>query len=381
MRITRAGLLGLSLPLLLAAAPADVPAPDATLRLTPTGDQAVTAPVRLPGVAAAPLQPPQPLSFGPQRISYPGNVEAVFDVTYGNLKGFRPLTLDLYQPQVHDGAMPLVVFVHGGGWNGGDTRHAASFPDFPRALAALAAQGYVVASVSYRLSGEARFPGAVQDVKAAIRWLRGQARQLNIDTTRAAVWGDGAGGQVAALVGVTCGVSPFEPDQADNGERPSDCVQAVIDWGGATDLESLGGDKPEADKEAKTDSGFAPPPTSDVGGFLGCEPARCAPMLARMASPLAYISSTSPPFLIQHGAADKQVPSAQSQKLYDALRKDGVPVELLVYPDLGSGFAKAGASDAASLKAVQEKISGFLTQTFPPAPIGPRLAQPRGSVY
>ena len=385
MRIAPAGLLGLSLPLLLAAAPDATP--DAMLRLTPTGD--VTAPVRLPQAPPAPVPPPQPLSFGPQRISYPGNVEASFDVVYGNLKGYRPLTLDLYQPQGSNGAMPLVVFVHGGGWNGGDTRHAASFPDFPRVLAALAAQGYVVASVSYRLSGEARFPGAVQDVKAAIRWLRGQARPLNIDITRAAVWGDGAGGQLAALVGVTCGVSPFEPDQADNGERPSDCVQAVIDWGGATDLESLGGGKPDdksgdkagAGKEAKAADGFAPPPTSDVGDFLGCEPAHCAPMLARMASPLAYISATSPAFLIQHGAADTQVPSAQSQKLYDALRKEGVPVELLVYPELGSGFAKAGASDAASLKAMQEKISGFLTQTFPPAPIGPRLAQPRGSVY
>jgi dipeptidyl aminopeptidase/acylaminoacyl peptidase len=189
---------------------------------------------------------------------------------------------------------------------------------------------------------------------------------------------------LAALVGVTCGVSPFEPDQADNGERPSDCVQAVIDWGGAADLESLGDkqdNKTGTSKEAKASDGFIPPPTSDVGDFLGCDPARCAPMLARMASPLAYISATSPAFLIQHGAADTKVPSAQSQKLYDALRKQGVPVELLVYPELGQGFAKGGAPDAASLKAVQDKISGFLTQTFPAAPIGPRLAQPRGSVY
>ncbi len=386
MRIGAAGLLGLSLPLLLAAAPADAPdaAPDVALRLTPRGED-VTAPIRLPQGAPQPVQPPQqpqppqPLSFGLQRISYPGNVEATFDVVFGNLKGFRPLTLDLYQPQGRDGALPLVVFVHGGGWNGGDTRHAASFPDFPRVLAALAAEGYVVASVSYRLSGESRFPGAVQDIKAAIRWLRGQARTLKIDTTRAAVWGDGAGGQLAALVGVTCGVSPFEPDKGDSAERPSDCVQAVIDWGGATDLESLG-DKPDG-KAAKAESGFAPPPTSDVGDFLGCEPAHCAPMLARMASPLAYISATSPAFLIQHGAADSKVPPAQSQKLYDALRKEGVSVELQVYPDLGQGFAKAGAPDAASLKAVQDKISAFLAQTFPPAPIGPRLAQPRGSAY
>jgi acetyl esterase/lipase len=175
MRILQGGLLCLCLPLLLAAALADT-VPDATLRLTPTGE---TAPLRLSPSSAAPTaspSPSQPLSFGPQKLAFPGNVSATFDLVYGSLRGFRPLTLDIYQPPARTTPLPLVVFVHGGGWNGGDTRHAASFPDFPRALAALSAQGYVVASVSYRLSGEARFPAAVQDIKAAIRWLRGHSR-------------------------------------------------------------------------------------------------------------------------------------------------------------------------------------------------------------
>jgi len=374
MRIVPLGLAVLALPLLLAAAPADM-APDPTLRLTPTGE----TPLAPPAPMSQPM-PAQPSSFGPQKISYAGGVTATFDQIYGRLRGFRPLTLDLYQPPGKAGGQPLLVFVHGGGWNGGDTRHAASFSDFPRELAAIAARGYVVASVSYRLSGEARFPAAVQDIKAAIRWLRGHSNDLNIDPTRVAVWGDAAGGQLAALVGVTCGVAPFEPDAKDNGELPSDCVQAVIDWGGAADLESMAADTQSADS-AKPMAGFQPPPSSDAGDFLGCEPAHCAPMLARLASPLGFISATSPAFLIQHGAADAQVSAKQSQKLYDALRKAGAPAELMVYPNVGHDFAQGGAIDGPALQTARDKVVAFLAATFPATPLGPRLAQPRGSLY
>jgi len=219
----------------------------------------------------------------------------------------------------------------------------------------------------------------VQDIKAAIRWLRGHSRDLNLDPTRVAVWGDAAGGQLAALTGVTCGVTPFEPDVRDIGELPSDCVQAVIDWGGVADLESLGG--APADGSKSTPTGFSPPPTSDAGDFLGCEPAHCAPMLARLASPLAFVSATSPAFLIQHGEADAQVPSSQSQKLHDALRKVGASAELVVYPGIGHDFTRAGAPDAAALQAVQNKLTTFLAQTFPVIALAPKLAQPRGSLY
>ena len=392
MRFLRGGLLVLGLPLLLAAAWADT-VPDAALRLTPAGDPDM--PIRLPQAPMATPSPPAPrtqagpqsLSFGPQKISFPGGVTATFDLTYASLRGFRPMTLDIYQPPTGPRAAPLVVFIHGGGWNGGDTRHAASFPDFPRVLAALAGQGYVVASVSYRLSGEARFPAAVQDIKAAIRWLRGHSHDLNLDPTRVAVWGDAAGGQLAALTGVTCGVAPFEPDARDNGELPSDCVQAVIDWGGAIDLESLGarpveakvGDANTADTKAA--AGFAPPPSSDAGDFLGCEPVRCPPMLARLASPLSFISATNPVFLIQHPGADAQIPASQSQKLYDALRKAGATAELMVYPDVGHDFTRGGAPDNVTLQAALEKIGAFLAQNFPATPLGPRIAQPRGAAY
>jgi acetyl esterase/lipase len=375
----------LALPLLLAATP---DAPEAALRLTPSPD-AATPLSPPPAAAAAPIATPAAgpaQSWEPQRISFSNQVTASFGLAYANLRGYRPLTLDLYQPGAagtgaRPGALPLVVFVHGGGWNGGDSRHAAAFDDLPRALAALAARGYVVASVNYRLSGEARFPAAVQDIKAAISWLRGQAQTFNIDVTRAAVWGEGAGGQLAALAGVTCGVEPFQPAAAQSGA--SDCVQAVIDWGGATDLETLATDaRPAGDAGFKpVTSGFTPPPSTDAGDFLGCEPARCAPMLARLASPMAFLSATAPAFLIQHGAEDAVVPVAQARKLYDGLRNAGAVAELVVYPGVGQDFRKGSVTDTATLGAAEDKMLGFLAATFPPITLGPRLAQPRGSLY
>jgi acetyl esterase/lipase len=395
MRVLKGGIVALALPLMAATALAQ--APDAALRLTPSVEPLpVTEPLRLPPVqnptltaepappAAAPVQP---VSYGPRQISFPGGVTATFDITYANLRGFRPLTLDLYQPAPRGMALPLVVFVHGGGWNGGDTRHAGGFADFPRELANLAAQGYVVASVSYRLAGEARFPAAVQDVKSAIRWLRGRARDFNLDVTRVALWGEGAGGQLAALAGVTCGVAPFEPPAPTGGpeEAASVCVQAVIDWYGATDLQNLAADnlgQPDAAGFKPVDaSDFQPPPASDEGSFLGCEPALCPPMAARLASPLAFITATSPPFLIQHGEDDKVIAPRQSQRLHEALRKAGVPAELITYPNVGHNFTRQGSADAAAQRAAMEKLMSFLGSTFPAVPLGTRVAQPRGSLY
>ncbi len=381
MRYLRGAIAGFGVSLLLAAAALGQGAPEATLRLTPSLEPVPETRPAPPPVLPAPepQQAAAPVTYGPQRITFTGGVTGFFDVVYSKPRGYRPLTLDLYQPAQRGTAMPLVVFVHGGGWNGGDKRQAAGFADFPRELAMLAAQGYVVASVSYRLSGEARFPAAVQDVKAAIRFLRGLAGELNLDTTRVALWGDGAGGQLAALAGVTCGVATFDPQaaRADTGELPSACVQAVINWYGASDLQTLSSD---GKADAKAD-GFQPPPSSDEGGYLGCEPASCPPMVARLSSPLAFITGSSPAFLIQHGETDMVIPSAQSQKLHDALRKANVPAELITYPGIGHNFSRNGAPDVPTQRAAMEKVVSFLSATFPVVPLGSKLAQPRGSLY
>ena len=295
------------------------------------------------------MRAPLGKTYGPQRLAFADGVAAQFDVTYQTLQGFRPLTLDLYQPRPRGYPLPLVVFVHGGT----DTRHAATIEDFPAALAAIAAQGYVIASVNYRLTGEAGFPAALQDVKSAIRWLRARAGEYNIDTTRVAVWGASGGAHLAALAGVACGVPLFAP--AGDANAPSDCVQGVITWSGASDLRTL--NAPE---------------------LLGCIPAGCAPGLTRIASPMSYISVTSPPFLIVHGGADTKVPPAQAQKFHDALRAQNVPAELVIFPGVGHDLARDGAADAAVNRQAMEKVSAFLGRTFPPGPIGQKVAGPRG---
>ena len=104
-------------------------------------------------------------------VRFPGGVSAWRDIVYRTEPNFRPLTLDIYVP-AGKAAHPLVVYIHGGGWFAGNTRQSGAFADFPRVLATLAAEGFTVASIEYRLSGEARFPAQLRDVNAALRFLR-----------------------------------------------------------------------------------------------------------------------------------------------------------------------------------------------------------------
>jgi len=322
----------------------------------PMGTADARAP-RKPRAAADASAHPAPISPIPRPVRFPGGV-TMQTQTYATRTGFRPLTLDLYMPAERTPLRPALIFVHGGSWNSGDARHAGTFEDFPGLLATLARRGFVVASVNYRLSGEARFPAALQDVKSAIRWLRAHAQDYAIDTTRVAVWGEAAGGQLAAMAGLTCGVARFAPppDAGAATPPPSDCVQAAIDWYGVTDFDTIYADR-----------GKPPPDTPDaIGAYLGCTPPACPPGTAREASPLTYVSPTAPPFLIQQGAADGIVPLKQSQKLYDALKAIGVPAELVVYPGVAHSFARpTAAPDPDINKQAIEKIEAFLDATFP----------------
>lgn len=314
------------------------------------------------GKSAAP-RPDQPVMLS-------GGVTLERDLVYAALEGFRPLTLDLYrlQPKPKDAPRPAIVFVHGGSWMSGDARHQDGIADLPATLAMLAAKGYVVASVNYRLAGEAHFPAAVRDVKSAIRWLRGHAGDYNIDTTRVMVWGAEAGGQIAAMVGTSCGVAALEPE-ADAGSKArlaSDCVEGVIDWYGPADLASW--------TSGAAHAAEAGAPTR-LGAYLGCEPADCPAGMVRTASPISYIESMSPPFLIQHGAADAEVPPEQSQKLHDALDARHVPADIIIYPGLGQGFTRDGAPDAAASAKVMADMTDFIAKIFPPPPSKSKPAQ------
>ena len=291
------------------------------------------------------------------------------NLAYAQVDGFRPLTLDLYQlpPKAKEPSRPAIVFVHGGLWSKGDARHETGFDDLPGMLAALAAKNYVVVSVNYRLAGEAHFPAAAQDVKSAVRWLRAHASDYAIDTTRVMAWGAEAGGQIAALVGTSCGVNVLEPaaDAASKASLASDCVQGVIDWGGPADLVNW---EPPAHDDTN-----APTP---VGTYMGCEPVDCAPGAIKAASPLSYLNTMSPAFLIQQGADDTVVPVAQSRALYDALQTLHVPSTLVIYPEVGEDFTKNSAADPATQAKLISDMEDFIVKTFPPIAIAKADAPP-----
>jgi acetyl esterase/lipase len=261
-------------------------------------------------------------------VSFAGGVVALPDVEYANLAGFRPLLLDLYLPPGSTGPRPLVLVIHGGGWSRGDSRTWGAIADYPATLAMLTARGYVVASVNYRLSGEARFPAQIQDVKAAIRFLRANAAQYHIDPARILAWGGSAGGHLAALAATSCGVAAFAPlpstgrlpnSAAQNATLPegSDCVQGAVIWFGVFDLKALPGKNTES--------------------LLGCAFASCASAL-EVASPIRYVTASTTPMLLIHGLADTQVPAEQSRQMAKRLEEAGSPVETLFIPDVDHGF-------------------------------------------
>jgi acetyl esterase/lipase len=261
-------------------------------------------------------------------------------VEYSAPVGYRPLQLDLYLPPVSvvppDVAPPVVVFVHGGGWRLGTRRvFCPTWRNWhPDPFHRLVAAGFAVASIDYRLSGEAVFPAQLHDVRAAVRWLRTRADELGIDPRRMVAWGESSGAHLAALLGLTADHGDLP--ELEGAGAPSTAVTGVVDWYGPTDLLTMQSQAlPNA--VARSDA-----PDSRESLLIGA-PLPEAPDLARRASPLTYVHAGAPPFHIAHGVDDRFVPSAQSEQLADALRHMGVDVELTLIP--GSDHMWVGAPD------------------------------------
>lgn len=261
---------------------------------------------------------PAPAHEAPLPPVRPGvdDVRLLTGVPYAALPGIRPLELDLYLPAKV--TAPVVVFLHGGGWRLG-SRHSAG-PTFsgPAAFERVARAGIAVASVDYRLTGEATWPAQLHDAKAAVRWLRARAPELGVDPEGIAAWGESAGGHLAALLGLTADRPDLEGGVGVTG--PSSRVNAVAAWYAPSDIAAVA-----------TDLGTDPmDPNTREAQLLGA-PAPSVPDAAAQASPVSYAAAGGPPFLLLHGAADRMIPCVQSERLNAALRTAGADVELHLY--------------------------------------------------
>jgi acetyl esterase/lipase len=308
-----------------------------------------------PAVASSPVLEDR---YPRAEVAFAQGVTSFPDLIYSQSPGFRPLRLDLYKPKAASSAgYPLVVYIHGGGWQSGHTRHSGAFANWPAVLASLAAQGFVVVSIEYRLSSEATFPAAIQDVKTSIRWLRSKADEFGIDRKRAIVWGGSAGGQLAALAATSCNdqaLAPVLVDAQAKLKNESDCVQGVVAWYGIFDFSAL----PEFSGSAAT-----PNVKSAASKYLNCQTAECGDRLG-LASAAKRIDNSTPAALLIHGDKDQVVPVDQSKSFHAALRAKKIPAELMVIEGVDHSFIGATPEQTrkASLDALTKTIA-FIKST------------------
>lgn len=233
--------------------------------------------------------------------------------------GHERQKLDLYLPPPSEGSapLPLIVCVHGGAWLAGSKENCPA--------AQYLMYGFAAASINYRLSQHAIFPAQIEDCKAAIRFLRTNAKNYNIDPNHIGVFGSSAGGHLVALLGTTGDVNDFDKGPNLN---VSSKVQAVCDFFGPTDFTKMSDFEGEMDHDAP-DS----PESKLIGGPVQENKEAC-----KRANPITYISKNDPPFLICHGDKDMTVPHNQSVLLNDALKKAGVNVIFHTVKGGGHGF-------------------------------------------
>lgn len=228
------------------------------------------------------------------------------DLAYADLSAAQKL--DLYIPTSGSGPFPVVIMVHGGGFMMGDKADGAGLTGVDQLLDS----GYAVASINYRLSSEAIYPAQIFDAKAAVRFLRANAAQYNLNSDKFGAWGASAGGSLVSLLGTTCGVAELEGAELGNAEQSS-CVQAVIDWFGPIDFLKM--DEQFAGTSCPQTHDAADSPESMLVGAA----IQTVPELVQTTNPMNYITADDAPFFIQNGTADCNIPPIQNKNLADAL--------------------------------------------------------------
>jgi acetyl esterase/lipase len=271
------------------------------------GSSRVVVPILVLGALLSPRSVAQEKA-PPKVPKLPDGTKVERDLAYGSHERQK---LDVYGPR-GDGPFPLVIWVHGGAWEGGSKDGGG--PVIP-----LLSHGYAVASTNYRLSKHEVFPAQIHDVKAAVRFLRANAKKYHLDSDRFGACGASAGGHLVALLATSGGVKELEGDGGN--KDVSSKVSAVIDFFGPTDLARL---SPPAAKSN--------PVTRLLGGTTGDKKD-----LATLANPITHVTKDDPPILIVHGNEDNLVPASQSELLHEALKKAGVDSTLIIVRGAGHG--------------------------------------------
>jgi acetyl esterase/lipase len=252
------------------------------------------------------------------------------DITYAKVND-KNLALDLHLSGEQRG--PLIVYVHGGAWRSGSKK------EMP--LADLVANGIPVATIDYRLSTEARFPAQAHDIKAAIRFLRGNEKKLGINASKIIVSGSSAGGHLAALIGVTNGDKQLEGELGDFRDQSS-AVQGIISFFGGSDLTTILSQSTPKALEMRV-------PALEL--LLGDHPDK-VPDLAKLASPVYHVDKSDPPLLLFHGDRDPQMPVNQALQLEGAYEAAGLKVRLKILH--GSGHGGKAFYDVEAMALVKE---------------------------
>jgi acetyl esterase/lipase len=236
-----------------------------------------------------------------------------YDITYATIED-TALMMDIHYPRTATGTVPAIIYVHGGGWTSGDKESGAGVQFIPE----LVSRGYLVAAINYRLAPECKVIDQIGDVKCAVRYLRAKAADYGIDTHRIGVIGGSAGGHLVTLLGTSDKSSNLEGNGGyyDQSSR----VQAVVDLFGPADLVTMF----ESTSPQWLQNVFGTPNynSDDI----------------KRVSPVTYITSDDPPFLILQGDQDTVVPQEQSEILFRKLKEANVPASLVIVKNAGHGF-------------------------------------------
>jgi len=263
------------------------------------------------------------------------------DIVYAK-NGEREMLLDVYRPK-SEKPLPLVIWFYGGAWDWGNK-------DRSQPLIPMLSGGYAIAGVTHTKSKEEIFPAVINDCRAAVSFLRLNAKRFNLDPKRFGAAGESSGGHLTALLATTSDTKEFQKHPVT--QKASSAIQAASPWCGPTDFLKLNDVKASQDYSN---------PRSAPSRLVG-KPIKQAPEKCKRANPITYVSKGDPPCFIVHGDRDFVVPLNQSELLHSALEKAGVPSTLHVVNGGEHGFSKLTPANDEIVKKVME----FFDRQFKP---------------